>query len=368
MDFFDHARAVHAIRVTASGEITGCNEAASSHLGMARNELIGRSIFDFITNPDVHRLTNVLAGRSNNTMALSFTGRRQLPYTLQCWIAAEGSDMLIVGEPPLEDDRNLQTELMKVTEDLAVLARERSRLLDAERRARAEADTTNREKDRALATIGHELRQPLGAMRFAVELLASDAPPESHRRATQAIQRQLTQLTRMVDDLLDAARVRENKLRLTRTRLDLKQLLTEVAEAGRARSAERSISFEVRMPDPPVWVDADAARLVQVFSNLIDNAIKYSDAGGRVAIELSNADGAARVAVRDSGRGIAPDALPRIFRLFAQQSEGERGGLGIGLAVAHGIVLLHEGTIEASSEGPGRGAEFTVTLPLSKAQ
>jgi two-component system CheB/CheR fusion protein len=105
-----------------------------------------------------------------------------------------------------------------------------------------------------------------------------------------------------------------------------------------------------------------------VFSNLIDNAIKYSDAGGRVAIELSNADGAARVAVRDSGRGIAPDALPRIFRLFAQQSEGERGGLGIGLAVAHGIVLLHEGTIEASSEGPGRGAEFTVTLPLSKAQ
>jgi signal transduction histidine kinase len=184
--------------------------------------------------------------------------------------------------------------------------------------------------------------------------------------AQARIERQVRRMTRLVDDLLEVSWINHGRLRLRRERMDLRLVVNNAIETLQPDIKERNHRLSVVLPDSPVWLQADSWRLEQVFVNLLANASKYTDAGGELAVWMHTLDGQVVVRIRDSGIGIAPDALPRIFDLFRQTDEADdrsRSGLGIGLALVRNLVETHGGTVIATSAGPGKGSEFTVRLP-----
>lgn len=226
-----------------------------------------------------------------------------------------------------------------------------------------------RRKDEFLGRLAHELRNPLAAIVSAAELIraTADAPPEPDAPC-EVILRQADSLRHLVDELLDVTRIATGKLRLDLAPLDLGEAVMRSVETCRHRADEKRQTVEVFTPARPVVVAADGPRLRQVFGNLIQNAVKYSPAGKRIWVEVLVEDSDAVVRVRDEGAGIRPEMVPKIFELFTQ-ADGEAGtindGLGIGLTVARDLVSMHGGTIQARSDGAGRGSEFTVRLPLA---
>lgn len=238
----------------------------------------------------------------------------------------------------------------------------------AERRAaEAELKRMNQRKDEFLAMLSHELRNPLAPIRNAVEMIRRIAPPDQKLAwATDVMDRQTHHLTRLVDELLDVARINQGVITLQRDAVDLNAVLAHSIDIARATIESRSHVLVVEQPPAPVWMNGDFARLSQVVANLLHNAAKYSENGGRIVLTLAVRDGDAVVTVRDNGIGIDAALMPRIFDLFAQ---GERsldrsqGGLGVGLTLVRRLVELHGGSVTASSAGAGRGAEFEVRLP-----
>jgi signal transduction histidine kinase len=231
-----------------------------------------------------------------------------------------------------------------------------------------------RQRDQFLAMLGHELRNPLGAVLTAAEVIdlatrdegAVSAPVVSRQAA--AIRRQGGVLTRLVDDLLDVARVTTGKVPIRRRPVELSEIVVRAVEAAAGRATLKGVETQVALELSPAWISGDATRLDQVVSNLLTNAIKYTPAGGRVQVTLK-ADGPnAVLALRDTGVGIEPELLPQIFDLFKQADRTlarAEGGLGIGLTLVRTLVELHGGRVEAASEGLGRGSEFVVRLPLA---
>lgn len=274
---------------------------------------------------------------------------------------------------PLRDRGGRVRGILAMLADIAARrqAEESSRRLLVEQAARAEAERSDRAKDAFLAVLSHELRNPLSAIASAAHLLA--AVPPDHPRAVHArevISRQSRQLSRLVEDLLDVARITQGKVTLRREVTDLAECARRALESTRPTMDEHRHQVEVKLP-PRLLVDADPVRLEQVISNLLLNAAKYTDAGGRIALEVGEDPGvpaSALVRVRDTGVGIPLEFIPRIFELFSQAEsavERSRGGLGIGLTLVRDLVELHGGRVEARSDGPGRGTEFTVYLPLA---
>jgi CheY-like chemotaxis protein len=243
--------------------------------------------------------------------------------------------------------------------------RERTEILARAHAARDEAESANRAKDEFLAMLGHELRNPLGAISnalYVLELVGSQTAPAVQAR--QVIGRGLEHLTRMVDDLLDVARVTRGTVVLDRRPVNLAETVTQSLSALSAsgRTARHQITVDVE----PAWVDADPVRVQQIVTNLIVNAIKYTPADGTIHVTVGAPDDSAVVKVADSGIGISAAMLPRVFEPFAQGDrtlERSPGGLGIGLTLARRLVEAHGGTIEAESDGAGRGSAFTVRLP-----
>jgi signal transduction histidine kinase len=233
----------------------------------------------------------------------------------------------------------------------------------------AEFATANRRQNDFLAVIFHELRSPLAAICNVVYLLGTqNAGAAAEQRARLLIERQVGRMTRLVDDLLDVSRVGNSQLRLQRGRLDLRRVVQHAIETVASSIGERHLRLATSLPDAPVWLHADAGRLVQVFVNLLVNAVKYTDAGGELRLSVQEEDDHAVVRVRDSGIGIAPDMLPRVFNLFMQVDRSARHSeatLGIGLALARSVVELHGGSLTAASAGLGQGSEFTVRLPTA---
>ncbi len=218
--------------------------------------------------------------------------------------------------------------------------------------------------------LGHELRNPLGAINNALALLQSEqAQTAAQRRAQALIDRQVGRMMRLVDDLLDASRTRHKHLRLRRERMDLRAVVSNAVETLELEANDHT-QLNIALPAEPVWLHADPERLEQVFVNLLANASRYTDAGGKIAISMHLQDGYAVVRVRDTGIGIAPEALPHIFEPFRQADAANprsRAGLGIGLALVRQLVQLHAGNVSVASAGLGRGSEFTVRLPLKEA-
>ena len=254
----------------------------------------------------------------------------------------------------------------------AAEAAEHERRVAAEAR-KAEAEGANRAKDHFIAVLSHELRNPLAAIRNAVHLLAlppQPGPPVVPTAEVVAVlARQSEQLTHLVNDLLDASRIRAGKLAVQRRRIDLRTAARRGIETAAAAVQARGQHLELELAETPVEVMGDAARLAQVAANLVDNAVKFTDRGGRLTVVVRTEAGQAVLRVRDTGRGFDAALAGRLFQPFAQ-AEGEagqpsEGGLGLGLSLAKALVELHDGTLVAESRGPGKGSEFTVRLPLA---
>ncbi len=260
------------------------------------------------------------------------------------------------GARPIRDGERLRGAVLVIRDD--TLRRE------AERRLRDDA----RRKDDFIAMLAHELRNPLGTIRLAVEMLCTDHPGADHDWAMTVLQRQVGQLGRILDDLLDVARIARGRVALRKERLDADAALARASESVRPRFNERGHRLDVQYGDGAKPILADPVRLEQVLVNLLVNACKYTPPGGHIRIRSSREGDLAVIRVEDDGMGIRPEMLPTVFEPFAQADRSldrSEGGLGIGLSVVRGLVRHHGGDVTAESPGPGLGSTFTVRLPLA---
>ena len=228
---------------------------------------------------------------------------------------------------------------------------------------------SQRRKDEFLASLGHELRNPLAPIRTSAAVLGRLYPAsEQIARVQGVIERQVTQLTRLVDDLLDVGRITSGKVALQRQQVGFEQIIHHVIELCQEAAAGRQLALTADLPPRPVVLHADYARMVQIFTNIVSNAIKFTPPGGHIHISAQMADGLLQTTIEDDGIGLDAEAIPRIFSLF-EQSRTVAGqlasGLGIGLSLARQFAEMHGGSVQAYSAGPGRGSRFVVTLPAS---
>ena len=391
--------------------IVAVNEAYLAATATDRNALLGRPIFEaFPDNPNDptadgvrnlrRSLETVLATGEADIMALQrydipvdrndtgqhFVERYWSPVNVPVF-GADGRLTHIIHR--VEDvtefvqlhgvERNqqrataeLQMRAERMEADLFIRARELQEVNQQLREAYADLATADQAlqeqqqaKDRFIATLSHELRNPLAAVLAATELLALDA---GDHPALAVLQRQVNALVRMTDDLLDASRAMTGRLEVVRLPLDLRNTVDAAIKDIRPEYARTDRTLRLSVPAEPVIVDGDGIRLAQMLGNLLSNARKYTHPNGTVRVELTAAVGQALLTVRDDGIGFAPTAADKLFEVFARAVPSgmtDAGGLGLGLAIVRSIVELHDGTVSAHSEGPSTGAEFRVELPLT---
>jgi PAS domain S-box-containing protein len=252
----------------------------------------------------------------------------------------------------------------------AAIAMDNARLYRAEQEAAAKLRDADRRKDEFLATLAHELRNPLAPIRTGLHLLRITQPgSDSAEQARAMMERQLTHLIRLVDDLLEVSRISRGKIDLRRSPIELAAVVLSAVETTRPAIEAARHKLEISLPAQALTVDADFVRLAQVLANLLNNAAKYTDPGGRIALSVRGEGGEAVISVRDNGVGIPAELLPRVFDMFAQVDrtlDRAQGGLGIGLALAKSLVEMHGGTIHVESAGAGQGSEFIVRLPATE--
>jgi len=248
-----------------------------------------------------------------------------------------------------------------------------NRTLEREMAVRQEAEqalrAADQRKDEFLATLAHELRNPLAPLRNGLEILRGPARPDDARSTMQIMDRQLRQLVRLVDDLLDVSRITTGKLTLRKEDVELSSLVQNALDAAQPLIDARKLRLTVNLPDAPVILCADTTRIAQVLLNLLHNATKFTEPGGAIVLAAEADDGTVTVHVTDTGIGIPHEQLPQVFDMFAQLDrslERTTSGLGVGLSLSRRLVELHGGTLEAASEGTGRGSTFTMRLPRER--
>jgi PAS domain S-box-containing protein len=321
--------------------------AYNSQFGIPAEAMLGKTDGDLFPGEQADVLSALKCG-----VLRSGKGVRE-----EMWLSIHDRDLCF--DLTIEPLRGAQGEPVGIT-CAAVDVTERRRLEEALRDA-------DRRKDEFLATLAHELRNPLAAVSHAAQVIRLKGPADSELRWSQdVIHRQVDHLKRLIDDLLDVGRITQNKLQLRKERFDLRALLQTSLEGIRAQAEQQGQKLAVLIPEEPLMVSADATRLAQVFQNLLDNAVKYTRAGGHITLVVERQDNEVVASVKDTGIGISPDHLPHLFEMFFQADRSERssGGLGIGLSLARLLIGLHGGQIEARSQGLGRGSEFVVRLPL----
>jgi PAS domain S-box-containing protein len=348
------------VRLDPRGTVVDCNFSAARLLGAERRRIAGRAFQSFVAAqeqgayqaffaalmaPDPVAAAGAVASMSHE-FPLAHLGVDER------WVRVVGLRLATAGEEP-------PTALLAL-EDVS-----------ARRHAEAALHAEAHHKDDFLAALSHELRNPLAPIRMALSLLRQ-LPPGSEQAAgsLSVLERQTAHLSRIVDDLLDVTRISRGKVRLERHRVELCELVRRTLEDHRATFDAATVGLRLDAPAARLWVDADDARLVQVIGNLLGNALKFTGPRGHVEVQLAADGDFVNLRVRDSGVGISPEVTSQLFVPFSQGPQGlerSRGGLGLGLATARGLVELHGGTITVRSEGAGRGAEFTVRLPLAEA-
>ena len=267
---------------------------------------------------------------------------------------------------PLHGSTGAPGRMVALLQDVSERLGAQAALAASEERLRE----SNQRKDEFLATLAHELRNPLAPIRTSLHVMALAGDTYATDQARATIDRQLAQMVRLIDDLLDVSRITSGKIELRREIVELADVIQSAVETSRPVIDERGHQLVVRMPSESLVVDADLTRLAQVFGNLLRNAAKYTERGGRIELSAERHGSQVVVHVRDQGIGIAPEMLPRIFELFIQAGRtpdgAHEGGIGIGLTLVKRLTELHGGTVVARSEGLGHGSEFEVRLPLSR--
>jgi PAS domain S-box-containing protein len=329
------------------GTILWANQAEMDLLGYTREEFIGRNIAQF--HADAPAIEDMLCRLTNKEKLQGYEAR------LRC---KDGAilDVLIDSSVLWEGNRFVHTRCIM-------------RDVTAQKRAEQELRESDRRKDDFIALLAHELRNPLAPVRNGLQVLrmAEKGASETASRAWSMMDRQLTHMVRLIDDLLDVSRINRNKMELRRSRVSLAEVVSSAVETARPLIEAAGHELTVTLPGVPVILDADPVRLAQVFSNLLANSAKYTEEGGRIRVRAEQRDGSVVVSVQDTGIGIPAASLPHIFDMFSQVDrsiERATGGLGIGLALVKGLVEMHGGTVAAESAGPGQGSVFTVTLPI----
>ena len=263
----------------------------------------------------------------------------------------------------LPDATGRPVALATVSQDVT----ERKRFEDTLRRVAIDLSEADQRKNEFLAMLAHELRNPLAPIRHAIQALRlAESDRTSGHAATEMLERQVRQMVRLVDDLLDMSRINRGKIELRKDRIELAPIIDQAVEATRALHKSMNHELTVTLPPQPIYLDADPARMAQVVGNLLNNACKFTDSGGHVWLTVEHDRAQAVIRVRDNGIGIAADQLPRLFEMFMQvdtSQERSREGLGLGLTLVKTLVEMQGGTVEAHSEGPGRGSEFVIRLP-----
>lgn len=291
---------------------------------------------------------------------------------LQAVIAPIGSGrefgVLVVASDrpdfPTEEDRLL----IGVAANQATLVLERRQAESERLRLIGQLQDVDRHKNEFLATLAHELRNPLAPIRNGLQVLRLAGDKQDTREQAQGMmERQLQQMVRLIDDLLDVSRITRNRLELRKERIALSAAVQSAVEASRPLIESFAHQLTIALPDEPIYLNADLIRLAQIIANLLTNAAKYTNRGGRIELSVRREGDEVVVSVKDNGIGIPPEHLPRLFEMFSQVAsalERSQGGLGIGLALVKGLVEMHGGRVEVRSDGPGLGSEFIVRLPL----
>jgi PAS domain S-box-containing protein len=340
------------ISKTLDGVITSWNAAAQRLFGYTAEEAIGQPVLSLLIPEDRKNEESVILDRIHRgeriehfeTVRKTKDGRfLDISLTIS---PVRGSGGEIVGAS-------------KVARDITEQIRVKRELADADRR-----------KTEFLALLAHELRNPLGPIRHAVKILRARTPrPDELEWATNIIDRQTEHMTRLVEDLLDVSRITRGTIELRKERVDIASILKAAVEASSALMGKLHHQLRVTPPAEPLFVEGDPTRLTQVVTNLLDNAAKYTDPGGRIWVSAQREGDEVVLRVKDTGIGIPPELLPAIFDMFTQAAmtlERSQGGLGVGLSLVDRLVRLHGGTVSAASAGSGQGSEFTIRLPFAE--
>ncbi|MBS0658898.1 MAG: PAS domain-containing protein [Verrucomicrobia bacterium] len=348
------------VQLDLNGQFVLANDHFVRIAGRPRQELLELRLRDLVPTDEqallLERLAKLPASEGGQFM---IEHRLVLPEGRAVWVR---SDFSGIRDPA----GKVQWVGVVVTDMTEIRAREAEL-----RHAAEELERADRSKDEFLAMLAHELRNPLAPLRNAAELLGLPELGAAERdHALGILTRQIENMSRMVDDLLDVSRITEGKIALRRATVELQGVVRSALDAMRPACQARNQALSVCLPEEPVYVLADSTRLEQVLGNLLGNACKYGGEGCRIDVTVALAEAAAgpevELRVRDNGIGIAPELLPRVFELFMQATRSldrAHGGLGIGLTLVDRLVRLHGGTVEAHSEGVGRGSEFVIRLP-----
>ncbi len=327
------------------GHIQSWNSGAERLYGYTSGEAVGRHIGLIVPPERTSEIERILEETKQG---------REVPPFETVRLAKDGSRReVLISVSPIRSESGVVTGASVIALDIT-----------ARKSAEARAAAAVEQRDKFLAMLSHELRNPLMALVSANELLLhADDSGEIAQRAQQVISRQIKQMSRLLEDTLDASRMRHDRIELQRKLLDLRTVVEAAMDVVKPRATDESIELEVAMPPEPVHVKADATRLQQVIVNLMQNAINHSESGQTVRLRLESDGSDAIVHVADEGDGIEADALPRLFEPFFQASRRSSNGMGLGLSLAQSIVRAHGGQITAASVGLGKGAAFEVRLP-----
>ncbi|HET9512736.1 MAG TPA: PAS domain S-box protein [Gemmatimonadales bacterium] len=336
---------------TLNGTITSWNQGARRLFGYAPEEILNRSVFLLIPPERREEEEQILQRLRRGERIEHYETTRITRHGKRVDVSLTLS--------PMKDERGVINGISSVARDIT------------ERRLAEEAlREANQRKDLFLATLAHELRNPLAPIHNSIHILRmSDAPDAVRQQVLPMMERQVKHLVRLVDDLMEVTRISQGKIELRRERVLVADIFQAAVESSRPLIDAGGHRLTVTLPNDPIELQADSVRLTQVVSNLLNNAAKYSPPSGRIALSATVEAGGVVIRVRDEGTGIPPELMPRIFDAFVQgrnPTGGALGGLGIGLTLVRSLVELHGGTVEARSEGTGRGSEFIICLPLPR--